>query len=80
MQSGSRTATEAAQVIKKLTDLTKHMREANGWEEGVGLSEDEIAFCDALETNDSAVIELRCLIKNRSLREVSLPQSKYSLT
>ncbi len=48
-------AIEAAQVIEELIELAKKMREAK--EEGValGLSEDEVAFYDALETNDSAV-------------------------
>ncbi len=31
------------------------MREANTRGEKLGLSDDELAFCDALETNDSAV-------------------------
>jgi type I restriction enzyme R subunit len=31
------------------------MREANARGEALGLSEDELAFYDALETNDSAV-------------------------
>ncbi|MBI5910672.1 MAG: DUF3387 domain-containing protein [Betaproteobacteria bacterium] len=35
--------------------LAKQMREANARGEALGLSEDEIAFYDALETNDSAV-------------------------
>jgi type I restriction enzyme R subunit len=46
---------EAAQVIAELIDLAKHMREAAGRGEQLGLSEDELAFYDALEVNDSAV-------------------------
>ncbi len=46
---------EAAQVIEELIDLARHMREANERGEALGLTEDEIAFYDALETNDSAV-------------------------
>ena len=46
---------EAAQVIEELIDLAKKMREANARGEQLGLSEDELAFYDALETNDSAV-------------------------
>ena len=48
-------AIEAAQVIEELIQLAKEMREANARGEVLGLSEDELAFYDALETNDSAV-------------------------
>ena len=48
-------AIEAAQVIEELIQLAKDMREANARGEKLGLSEDELAFYDALETNDSAV-------------------------
>ena len=48
-------AIEAAQVIEELIQLAKEMREANARGEKLGLSEDEVAFYDALEANDSAV-------------------------
>ena len=48
-------AIEAAQVIEELIELAKDMREANARGERLGLTEDELAFYDALETNDSAV-------------------------
>jgi len=48
-------ATEAAQVIEELIALAKEMREAGARGEKLGLSEEEVAFYDALETNDSAV-------------------------
>ncbi len=48
-------AIEAAQVIEELIDLAREMRAANARGEELGLAEDEIAFYDALETNDSAV-------------------------
>ena len=48
-------AIEAAQVIEELIELAKEMREANARGEQLGLAEDELAFYDALETNDSAV-------------------------
>jgi len=48
-------AIEAAQVIEELIGLAKQMREANARGEALGLSDDEVAFYDALETNDSAV-------------------------
>jgi len=48
-------AIEAAQVIEELIGLARQMREANARGEALGLTEDEVAFYDALETNDSAV-------------------------
>ena len=48
-------AIEAAQVIEELIELARHIREASERGEELGLSEDELAFYDALETNDSAV-------------------------
>ena len=48
-------AIEAAQVIEELIELAREMREANERGEQLGLSEDELAFYDAVETNDSAV-------------------------
>ena len=48
-------AIEAAQVIEELIGLAKDMREANARGEQLGLSQEELAFYDALETNDSAV-------------------------
>ena len=48
-------AIETAQVIEELIALAKDMRAANARGEKLGLTEDELAFYDALETNDSAV-------------------------
>jgi type I restriction enzyme R subunit len=48
-------AIEAAAVIEELIALARHMREADQRGEQLGLSEDEIAFYDALAANDSAV-------------------------
>ena len=48
-------AIEAAQVIEELIELAREMREANARGERLGLTDDELAFYDALETNDSAV-------------------------
>ena len=48
-------AVEAAQVIEELIQLARELREASARGEQLGLSEDEVAFYDALETNDSAV-------------------------
>ena len=46
---------DAAQVITRLIELAKEMREAHKRGEKLKLSEEEVAFYDALETNDSAV-------------------------
>jgi type I restriction enzyme R subunit len=48
-------AIEAAQVIEELIELARQMREAKARDEALGLTEDEVAFYDALEVNDSAV-------------------------
>ena len=48
-------AIEAAQVIEELIELAREMREANARGEALGLTDDEVAFYDALEANDSAV-------------------------
>ena len=48
-------AVEAAQVIEELIGLARDLREAGARGETLGLTEDELAFYDALETNDSAV-------------------------
>ncbi len=48
-------AIETAQVIEELIALAQEMREANARGEKLDLSEDELAFYDALEVNDSAV-------------------------
>ena len=59
-------AVEAAQVIEELIELAREMREANARGE-MGLSEDELAFYDALETNDSAVK----VLGDEALREIA---------
>ena len=48
-------AVEAAQVIEELIQLARDLREADARGEALGLTDDELAFYDALETNDSAV-------------------------
>jgi type I restriction enzyme R subunit len=48
-------AIEAAQVLEELIALAKDMRAASRRGEELGLNDDEMAFYDALETNDSAV-------------------------
>ena len=46
---------EAAKVIAQLIELAREIREARMRGVNLGLSEDELAFYDALEVNDSAV-------------------------
>ena len=60
-------AVEAAQVIEELIQLARDMREANARGEVLGLSDDELAFYDALETNDSAVQ----VLGDETLREIA---------
>ena len=60
-------AIEAAQVIEELIALAREMREANARGEQLGLSEDELAFYDALETNDSAVQ----ILGDETLRDIA---------
>jgi type I restriction enzyme R subunit len=48
-------AIETAKVIEELIQLARDMCAAGQRGEALGLSDDEVAFYDALETNDSAV-------------------------
>jgi type I restriction enzyme R subunit len=48
-------AIETVQVIEELITLAEEIRKAEKRGEDLGLSDDEVAFYDALETNDSAV-------------------------
>jgi type I restriction enzyme R subunit len=48
-------ALTSVQVIEELIRLAKEMREADRRGEKLGLGVEEVAFYDALETNDSAV-------------------------
>ena len=48
-------AVEAAQVIQELIGLAREMREANARGKALGLSDNELAFYDALGVNDTAV-------------------------
>jgi type I restriction enzyme R subunit len=51
-------AIETAQVIEELIALAKDMREASRRGEDLGLNDEEVAFYEALEVNDSAVAVL----------------------
>ena len=48
-------AVETAQIIEELIAMARDLRAADARGEQLGLSEAELAFYDALETNDSAV-------------------------
>ena len=60
-------AIEAAQVIEELVELAREIREATARGEELGLTEEELAFYDALETNDSAVK----ILGNDTLRAIA---------
>ena len=64
----------AAGVIEELIELAREMRDAGERGERLGLSDDELAFYDALETNDSAVQvlgdETLCVIARELVRTV----------
>jgi hypothetical protein len=60
-------AITTAQVIEELIELARQMREAQRRGEDLGLSDEELAFYDALETNDSAV----AVLGNETLREIA---------
>jgi type I restriction enzyme R subunit len=63
-------AIEAAQVITELIELARQMREAYKRGDDLGLTEDELAFYDALEVNDSAVAVLGDEILQAIAREL----------
>jgi type I restriction enzyme R subunit len=46
---------EAIAVIQELIEIAKQMREARSRGDSLGLTDDEVAFYDALGVNDSAV-------------------------
>ena len=48
-------AIEAAQVIEQLIEIAKEIRQAQDRGDDLGLSDEELAFYDALEVNESAV-------------------------
>lgn len=60
-------AVETAQVIEQLIDLAKQVRAARNRGEELHLTEDELAFYDALEVNDSAV----AILGDEALRAIA---------
>lgn len=49
---------DAAQVVAELVELAKSLKSETDRGEKLGLNEDELAFYDAIRTNDSAVLEI----------------------
>jgi len=64
-------AIETLEVIEELIKLAKEMREADKRGDNLGLSTEELAFYDALETNDSAVAVLGDEILSTLARELA---------
>ncbi len=60
-------AIETVQVIEELIELAKKMNEAARRGEELGLTDDELAFYDALEVNESAV----AVLGDDTLREIA---------
>jgi type I restriction enzyme, R subunit len=60
-------AIETAAVIEELIEIAKEIREGKERGEKLGLSDDELAFYDALETNDSAV----AVLGDKTLRTIA---------
>jgi type I restriction enzyme R subunit len=60
-------AVETAQVIEELIALAREMRAADARGEQLGLTEDELAFYDALGVNDSAV----AVLGDETLRDIA---------
>lgn len=58
---------ETAHVLSELIELAKELRAARDRGEQLGLTEDEVAFYDALEVNDSAV----AILGDQQLREIA---------
>lgn len=61
-------ALTSAEIIAALIGLAKEMREAYRRGEALGLEEDELAFFDALEVNDSAVK----ILGDETLRQIAV--------
>ncbi|MDO8662982.1 MAG: type I restriction endonuclease subunit R [Candidatus Omnitrophota bacterium] len=57
-----------AQVIEELIKIAKDIKESDQRAEGLGLSDDELAFYDALANNDSA----RDVLGDKTLKELAI--------
>lgn len=61
-------AIETAQVVEELLEMARQFNEATKRGEDLGLSDEELAFYDALETNEASVKELG----DNTLRRIAL--------
>jgi len=59
---------DTAEIIAELVNMAKSLRESQGRGEKLHLSEEELAFYDALEVNDSAVK----ILGDDTLRQIAL--------
>ena len=59
---------DTAEIIAELVNMAKSLRESNSRGEKLHLSDDELAFYDALEVNDSAVK----ILGDETLRQIAL--------
>ena len=59
---------EAAQVIEELIELARKVRDEKGRGKELNMNDDEVAFYDALEVNDSAVK----ILGDDALRKIAL--------
>jgi type I restriction enzyme R subunit len=64
-------ALTTVQVIEALISIAKDIKKANARGEDLGLTDDELAFYDALETNDSAVKVLGDAVLTTIARELT---------
>ena len=67
-QSGDDRLRLTAEIIAELVNLAKNMREAQNRGDKLKMSDEEIAFYDALEVNDSAVT----VLGDETLRQIAL--------
>lgn len=64
-------AIETAQVIEELMKLAKQIREASAKGQELGLTDDELAFYDALGVNDAAVVVMGDKVLRAIARELT---------
>jgi len=67
---------ESAQIIEELIELAKKIRSLDQRGRELGLTDDELAFYDALETNDSAVKILGDKVLRKIARELVITVKK----
>ena len=70
MRSYNNRSLAAAEVIAELVELAQQMKNEHDRGETLGLRDDELAFCDAVCQNDSAVMELGDDVLKRIAQEL----------